>query len=202
LDKFQLTAFSLILAISLWILVFVVRRFNFWAVLSLSTLLLMMISVFINRDALTVHLKARRVMLGILSGIALYLFFYAGYQVTKFSPLFSEGITHVYDFRGSASPLTIALLLIFPISPSEEVYWRGLIQRRFMERIGARSGYIFTAIAYSLVHLPTLNFPLILTAFIGGLVWGYLYKVTSSLVPAVISHVLFDLLIFVVAPFT
>jgi membrane protease YdiL (CAAX protease family) len=58
------------------------------------------------------------------------------------------------------------------------------------------------ASAYALVHLPTMNLPLILTALIGGLVWGYIYEQTRTLWPTIISHVLFDLLIFVIAPFT
>jgi membrane protease YdiL (CAAX protease family) len=42
--------------------------------------------------------------------------------------------------------------------------------------------------------------PLIMTAFIGGLVWGYIYERTGSLLAVIVSHVLFDLLIFVIVP--
>lgn len=202
MSKFGLAASSLIVATGLWILVFLVRPFNFWLMLSLSTLFLMVISILVNRDFPRIHLGFRLLLLGVLSGIGLYLLFYAGFQFTKSNPIFNEGITHVYDFRAGTPPLLIAALLLFPISPSEEIYWRGLIQRRFMDKIGGRAGFLFTASAYALVHLPTLNFPLILTALIGGLVWGYIYKATGSLAPTVISHVLFDLLIFVIAPFS
>lgn len=116
--------------------------------------------------------------------------------------MLSEGVSRVYELHSSVSSILIGSMLVFPIGPGEEIYWRGLIQRNFAERFGANTGFLTATAAYALVHLPTLNPPLILTAFIGGLVWGYLYKKTGSLVPAVISHVLWDLLIFVVAPLT
>jgi membrane protease YdiL (CAAX protease family) len=94
----------------------------------------------------------------------------------------------------------IALLLIFPIAPGEETYWRGLVQRRLTERVGPRAGLLLSASVYSMVHLPTLNPTLILTAFIGGLVWGALYELTGNLVPVIISHTLWDILIFVILP--
>ena len=202
MNKFHSAALSLALATGLWILVFLVRPFNFWVMLSLSTLLLMAISILVNRERITGHLSFRWLLLGVLSGIGLYLFFYAGFVLTKSIPIFNEGIAHVYNFRAATPSVMIAMLLLLPISPGEEIYWRGLIQRRFMERIGGRAGFLFTAGAYALVHLPTLNLPLILTALIGGLAWGYIYKATGSLVPTIISHVLFDLLIFVIAPFS
>jgi hypothetical protein len=136
----------------------------------------------------------------VLSAVLLYGFFYLGFQVTKSNPMLSESVSRVYELRSSVPSILIGSMLVFPIGPGEEIYWRGLIQQRFTERLGANTGLLTATTAYALVHLPTLNPPLILTAFIGGLVWGYLYKVTGSIVPAVISHVLWDLLIFVVAP--
>jgi hypothetical protein len=80
------------------------------------------------------------------------------------------------------------------------LYWRGLIQRAFSEKKGAYVGLGVASLAYALVHIPTFNFPLILTALIGGLVWGTLYKLTNSLTPGIVSHVLWDLMIFVLLP--
>jgi membrane protease YdiL (CAAX protease family) len=169
--------------------------------LSSSTLILLIIALLINRSKASIRLDAKMVLLGVVSAVLLYLLFYFGFQVTKSNPIFSEGVGRVYEFRTSSSYL-IGLALVFPIGPGEEVYWRGLIQRRFSEKFGRSIGLATATSAYALVHLPTLNPPLILTAFIGGLVWGYIYKSTGSLIPVTISHVLFDLLIFVIAPLT
>lgn len=199
-DKFKLATSSLILAASLWTLVFLIRPVDFWILMSLSTLVLLIVAVLINRDKFSFHLEGRMILIGVLTGLLLYAFFYSGFQVTKSIPIFSEGVGKVYDLRSSTSSILIGLVLVFPIAPGDEVYWRGLIQRRFMEKIGAREGLLLAACAYALVHLPTLNPPLILTAFIGGLVWGNIYRLTTRLVPVVISHIIFDLLIFVIAP--
>lgn len=187
------------LAAGLWIVVFLIRPLEFWVTLSASTAILLTVALLINRGMGPMRLDMKLALLGVLSGVLLYLFFYAGFQVTKSYPIFSEGVGRVYEFR-DASIILIGLALIFPIGPGEEVYWRGLIQRRFSEKYGPGPGLLIATIAYAMVHLPTLNPPLVLTAFIGGLVWGYIYKRTGNLAPVIISHVLFDVLIFVIAP--
>lgn len=199
-DKFSLASLSLVIAAVLWILVFLVRPFDFWIMLAFSALVLLLISALINCNKWDAEINLRLVLYGVLSAVLLYGFFFVGFQVTRSNPMLSEGVSRVYELRSSVPSILIGSLLIFPIGPGEEIYWRGLIQRRFTERLGANTGFLAATAAYALVHLPTLNPPLILTAFIGGLVWGYLYKKTGSLIPAVISHVLWDLLIFVIAP--
>ena len=201
-DKFRLTLLSLALAAILWILIFLIRLFDFWIMLAISTHILLLISVLINRSTWDAEINVRMVLYGVLSAVLLYGFFYVGFQVTRSNPMLSEGVSRVYELRSSVPSILIGSILVFPIGPGEEIYWRGLIQRRFAERLGANAGFLTATAAYALVHLPTLNPPLILAALIGGLVWGYLYRRTGSLVPAVISHVLWDLLIFVVAPLT
>lgn len=191
---------SLALAASLWLLVFVVRPVEFWLMLTLSTLILLFVAFAVNGVKEPVRFDSRLLLVGAVSGVLLYLLFYFGFQVTKSNPLFSEGVGQVYGLRTISSYL-ITLALVFPIGPGEEIYWRGLIQRRLSERLGPWAGLLVATCAYALVHLPTLNLPLIMTAFIGGLVWGYIYKRAGSLLPVLVSHVLFDLLIFVIAPF-
>ncbi len=200
-DQFTLATLSLILAAFLWILIFLVRPLDFWVMLTISTLILLLIAIRINSSKLSIPINPRLVIIGIITALLMYGLFYLGFQVTRASPIFSQGVGQVYSFRSTTPNLLIGILLVFPISPSEEVYWRGLIQRRFAERLGSWPGFLVGVAAYSLVHLPTLNFPLILTALIGGLVWGLLYKKTGSLLPGISSHILFDLLIFVIAPF-
>lgn len=142
----------------------------------------------------------RMILYGVTSGLLLYGLFYFGFETIKSTPFLLQGANSVYEFRSGRPQSIIALLLIFPIAPGEETYWRGLIQRRLSERIGPKTGLLLAASAYALVHLPTLNPTLIITAFIGGLAWGTLYQLTDNLVPAIISHTLWDILIFVVLP--
>ncbi len=200
MDTFHSAVASLILATVLWVLVFLIRPFEFWLMMSISTSILLVVAAAINREKISIRINYRSLILGVASGLLLYASFYVGYQFTKSFVIFSQGVSSVYDFRSGVPVAVIASLLLFPIAPSEEVYWRGLIQRRFMERFGGNNGLALAAAAYALVHLPTLNPPLILTALIGGLVWGWIYKSSKQLEAVILSHIIFDVMIFVVAP--
>jgi hypothetical protein len=169
--------------------------------LASATFILLIIAVLVSHEKLALHASSALILYGIVTAVLLYGLFYFGFEVTKSNPIFSQGISQVYDLRSNEPRWLIAVLLIFPIGVGEELYWRGLIQRTFAENKGSNAGLIIASLAYALVHLPTLNPPLILTALIGGLVWGSLYKFTNSLVPGIVSHVLWDLMIFVLLPF-
>lgn len=201
-SDFRLATLSLVLAAVLWTFVFLIRPFDFWAMLASATFILLIIAVLVSRKKLALHPSISLILYGIVTAVLLYGLFYLGFQVTKSNPVFSQGISQVYGLRSNEPRWLIAVLLIFPIGPGEELYWRGLVQRTFAEKKGSNAGLAIASLAYALVHLPTLNPPLILTALIGGLVWGSLYKFTKSLVPGIVSHVLWDLMIFVLLPFT
>ena len=200
MDTFQWTVASLVLAFVLWILVFLIRPFEFWLMMSASTSILLLVAAAINSEKISKRVNYRTIILGVVTGLLLYVFFFVGYQFTKSLNVFSQGVTSVYDLRSGVPVAVIALLLLFPIAPSEEVYWRGLVQRRLMEKFGGNNGLAIAAGTYALVHLPTLNPPLILTALIGGIVWGWIYKSSKQLEPVILSHVIFDVMIFVIAP--
>jgi len=136
-------------------------------------------------------------LVAIISPVLLYMFFWGGYQVARTIPGFVQTVSSVYDLRGGASSGEISLLLLFPIGPTEELYWRGLVQRALGERSKPMQSLLVTTTLYTLIHLPTLNPSLLAVAFVGGLVWGWIYNRYGSILPAVISHVIFDEFIFV-----
>jgi hypothetical protein len=69
-----------------------------------------------------------------------------------------------------------------------------------MERLGRVPGTVLTILAYALVHLPSRNRTLVLAAAAAGTFWGVLYAVGVPLGALVVSHVAWDLWIFLVAP--
>jgi CAAX protease family protein len=200
-SDFELASLSLVLAAVLWTIVFLIRPFDFWGMLASATFILLIIAVLLSREKLALHASISLIVYGIVTAVLLYGLFYFGFEATKSNPIFSQGINQVYGLRSNEPRWLIAVLLIFPIGSGEELYWRGLIQRTFAEKKGSNAGLIIASLAYALVHLPTLNPPLIMTALIAGLVWGSLYKFTNSLVPGIVSHVLWDLMIFILLPF-
>jgi len=199
-SDFQIAIGTLLIAAVLWVLIFLIRPFDFWIMLASSTFVLLIIAIVASRKRIGFRASAKLVLYGVVVAVLLYGLFYFGYQVTKSSPVFSQGISAVYSLGSTEPSWVIAALLIFPIGPGEEAFWRGLVQRTFSDKMGPHIGLSVASIAYALVHVPTFNPPLILTALIGGLVWGALYEYTKSIIPGMVSHVLWDVMIFVIVP--
>ena len=119
---------------------------------------------------------------------------------TSSSPLASEGVDEVYDFKSGQSPLLVGALQVLVISPAEEVYWRGLVQSTFQGRWGVWRGWLAGTAAYGGVHLLTGNIMLVIAAAVAGGAWGALYAWQGRLLPVVLSHALWGVLVFLVFP--
>ena len=94
----------------------------------------------------------------------------------------------------------IGFLLFFVMGPAEEIYWHGFVQRVLGERFGSAAGLFLTAAVYSLVHAVALNLMLLAAAAVCGLFWGWLYQREQSLIPVILSHSIWDVLIFLIFP--
>jgi len=180
----------------LWYVTFRSPFFGFWATLGTSSAVLLLVCA-PRLTRMGFRLTVWSLAVGVVSAVALYLFFWSGYQVAKNIPGFVQTLSSVYGLRGATSTQEISALLLFPIGPAEELYWRGLIQRSLSERLSQARGLLATSTLYTLIHLPTLNPSLLLVALVGGLVWGTIYNRYRSVLPVVLSHVIFDEMIFV-----
>ena len=183
-----------------WSGVFLTEILNFWYRLTSATLIFLVLTYFGDKTALRLNFRPKDIVIGLVSGFLLYGFFFAGFNVAKGLDIIAQGAEDVYAFKTGLPVGVIGLLLLFPISPAEEIFWRGLLQNGFVAKFGRLSGYVMTTLAYSLVHLPTFNYPLMLVALIAGLAWGALLLKTNSVTPGVISHVIFNEMIFVILP--
>jgi hypothetical protein len=200
---------SVALAFVLWVVMFVLRPFNFWVMLTLSTSLLSVVAFVLGRPLLSAReFTAKNLLLGVLLAALVYALFYLGNQFLMVaSRLFPSllpdragNIASVYANLGGLSPALVGLLLFFPIGFGEEIFWRGFVQRRFSERGSATSALMITTLLYTAIHVPTGNPVLILAALTCGLFWGAFYWATGSLVPVLVSHMLWDPFIFVIMP--
>jgi membrane protease YdiL (CAAX protease family) len=183
-------------AYALWFFTFQVPVLDFWIRITISVFILLAIAVVVGRKEISIRPTPARVAVGVISAVLLYLFFWSGYQVLEGFPQFAGQISSVYSLRAAEPVSVIAAVLLFPIGPTEEIYWRGLIQNALSKRLSTKSSILLTAALYASIHLPTLNPALMLTAFIGGLVWGYVYR-RFGLAAAMVSHTLWDEMIFV-----
>ena len=194
---------SLGLAFALWYAVFGWSGGNFWVKIALAATLLAAISLAAmgsSRVQLE-GIKARDIKLGLTSAVLLYVVFWLGKVIlTAIFPESGDEIGRVYAPRSETDLWIIAPLLLFVTGPAEEIYWRGYLQRVLMQRVGPASGWLLATLAYALVHIWTLNVPLMLAAFTAGLVWGWIYLVERRLLPVIISHAVWSVAIFVFLP--
>ncbi len=109
-------------------------------------------------------------------------------------------IEAIYTTKTQLDPLYIGLLLIFIIGPSEEIFWRGFVQNKISQISNPKKALIITSIIYCLVHIWAFNPMLLLAALVLGIHWGLLFYKYKSLVPGIISHALWDAMIFVFFP--
>lgn len=194
---------TLPLAFALWYGTFALDQGNFWLKMSISTSLLGSISLLVMGPARKQLLafQAGHLWLGIASAALLYVIFWVGrWFLTGLLSFASAEINSLYARREGTSLWLIAPLLLLVTGPFEELYWRGLLQRVLMRHIGPLTGLLLAAATYALVHLWTLNTSLVLAAFTAGLIWGWIYLGGRSLVPVMISHALWGVLIFVLLP--
>ncbi|MCX6145762.1 MAG: CPBP family glutamic-type intramembrane protease, partial [Candidatus Kapabacteria bacterium] len=66
--------------------------------------------------------------------------------------------------------------------------------------VSKKNAMRITILLYMLVHIWAMNPMLLLAALVLGLHWGYMYYKFGSLIPGIISHSLWDTIIFVILP--
>jgi membrane protease YdiL (CAAX protease family) len=143
----------------------------------------------------------RLVAMGVLSGLALYALFFVGAVLVRGTPLW-PWIEEVVELTRASAPAGLAaLVIVFGTSPSEEVLWRGAVFARLTRRYGAGwRPVVMTSLAYAFFVGLSLSPALPLAALVCGPVWGRQRQVTGSLVPSLVSHALWSLLMFLYIP--
>lgn len=195
--KLSCELLTLPLPFVLWFVTFIHPPIGFWHMLALSTFVLFAVCLPRIRK-ITFKPTLRGVLIGVISGVFLFAFFYFGARIANSIPGFPAQVSAVYSFRGNFPLSAIAVLLLFPIGPAEALYWQGLILRHLDSRLKPWKAVILTSFLYMMIHLPTLNPLLMLVSLIVGLSWGFLYnKLGKNLFPVMLSHVIFDEFAFV-----
>jgi CAAX protease family protein len=143
----------------------------------------------------------RDAAIGLGSAAALYGIFQVGDRAARgMLPAGAREIDAIYQLRTAAPRPLIAAALATTIGPGEELFWRGLVQRSLQPRFGRLGAALLTSGVYGGVHLVSENLTLTGAAGVAGLFWGLLYAREQRLPALIISHVAWDIWIFLVAP--
>ncbi len=181
---------------------------NFWYTMTATAIILTSISLYSCRETikeLSNHsMKAWLwwILGGFLIAFVLWWAFWIGDKVSAWLFGFARPqVELIYGMKSGTSPVVIALLLLFIIGPGEELFWRAFLQRRLMQRWGKNMGFIAATACYTLVHIWSFNFMLVMAALVAGCCWGFLYRLSPRLLPAlIISHAVWDVCAFILFP--
>ena len=144
----------------------------------------------------------RQLLLGVAIAALLWGVFWVGDRVSSWLFDFARPqVEAVYSMRGGMPSWLVALQLLLLTGPAEELFWRGYVQRTLALRWNANWGFVVATALYTLIHLFSFNFMLIMSSLVCGLAWGGLYRLRPQWLPAlVVSHGLWDACVFVVFP--
>jgi membrane protease YdiL (CAAX protease family) len=192
----------------LWFIMFsplTAPHVNFWFTMSCSAASLTLYSIILRRSELqpAFQIKSSDIIIGFGAAVFLYGLFFLGNTISHMLFSFAgQQVSGVYATKSQANTAVIGMLLLLLIGPAEEIFWRGFAQEQLMQRFGLWKGFFMTTLVYTLVHVPSLNFMLIMAALIAGLFWGWMYLKFRRLAPCIISHAVWDCVIFAILPIT
>jgi membrane protease YdiL (CAAX protease family) len=148
-----------------------------------------------------VRIRPVDVPLGLGAAGLLYVTFAVGDRFARrFVPGGDQEIREIYALRTLRPRPEIAARLAIVVGPAEELFWRGMVQEGLMRRFGRWPGAALAAMAYGGVHVVTGNFTLFGAAGVAGAQWCALYAAGVPLGALVVSHVAWDVWIFLVQP--
>ena len=196
---------SIFVAAALWFVMFspwTAPHVSFWWAMTASALVLTSLALLFGGRP-DVQFTAKEVFMGIVIAVMLWCVFWTGDKVSQWMFSFARTqVNLIYNMKEGQSGLWIGLSLLFVIGPAEEIFWRGYVQRTLYGRFGANAAFIATTAVYTLVHLPSLNFMLVMAALLCGAAWGGLFRLFPQHFTAiVVSHALWDAAAFVWFPF-
>lgn len=145
--------------------------------------------------------RASDLALGLLTGAALYAGSRA-FLLATCGPLtraFCGPLAGMFArFETRTLPAALALGLV--LAPAEELYWRGVLQGRLAARLGSAWAVVIATLVAAAATLASGE-PLLALAMVPTYgAWGALAAWRRSLVPGMVSHAVWSVLIAVLLP--
>jgi membrane protease YdiL (CAAX protease family) len=102
----------------------------------------------------------------------------------------------------SVENILVAVLILFIATGLiEEIIFRGILQKKTMNIMGAWQGMLFVTILFAMLHIGNLSFlDVLLVFFIGGL-YSLVVNKTKTIIGVTASHTVVNIMLFIVCPF-
>lgn len=175
----------------------------FWLVMTIAALTMtILVTLFQPRWWKAIRFTVKDVALGIGIAALMWGVFWIGDKLSQLMFNFARPeVDSIYSIKDGWSPVLVSCLLLFIIGPAEEIVWRGYVQKTLSEKLGQNAGLLIALACYTLVHVMSLNFMLIMSALVAGAVWGLLYRFFPQRFAAIVlSHALWDAAVFIWFP--
>lgn len=202
-SKVRATTTSLALAcVVVWLVASAsTRALGIWLALGSASVVLGVAVLVLDRAAALRLLRpsARLVLVGAAAGWSMAAATYLLYPVLARALLTPTDTASLFaSFR--EPPRAIAALALMPVILGEELVWRGVVQTTLVRRLGPWRGVTVAALAYALAHAPLGSPVLVVAALLCGMVWGALRAASASLVPSLLAHLVWDILVLLWLP--
>lgn len=174
-------------------------RTIFWYIFSASILLLIAYASFQGEvdDEISFF---RYLFYGVISGVFLYAVVWLGYKGIELLHLpFEKNVHRLYRWF-APSIFWEYIALILAAAPGEELFWRGFIQKKLMTYFKPFHSILLGALLYASAQLYSGEWLLVLVTFLTGMAWGGLYYWKKSMPLVIVSHLIFDILLFILFP--
>lgn len=200
-DK-RLERLALLLA-SLWALGATASHWiGLWWGISGIALLCGALAVLRERNLLLERLRPSTplVLMGLAGGAVMVVATYALYPVAgRLIVTLPAETAALYALLGRI-PSAVSIPLLPLVILSEELVWRGVVQETLLRRFGTWWSVPLAAGVYALAHAPAGNTLLALLCVACGMFWSALRARSGSILVPLITHLVWDALVFVLAP--
>ncbi len=197
---------AILVAALLWTIMFsplTAHWVNFWYMMTASAATLAIYATCVRPQWWRqVKWKGTELLLGIGIAVALWSIFWIGDRIAVWLFDFARPqVDLIYGMKTGKSPWLLGGLMLLLIGPAEEIFWRSYVQHTLSARYTPNKGFIMATLLYTLVHVASCNFMLIMAALLAGAVWGLCYRFFPNHLGAIVlSHALWDVAVFVVFP--
>jgi membrane protease YdiL (CAAX protease family) len=176
---------------------------SFWPRMTATGAVLGTISLARSPELRRLRPRPRHVVQGAAIAAGLYGIFRVGdVMARRVMPDGAADIDAIYELRTHHSDRMIAARLATVIGPAEELFWRGYLVEVLGRRRGRWAAAALAAAAYAGVHVTSGNPTLVGAAGVAGAYWSVLAAAGVDMESLIVSHVLWDIVIFLVAPTT
>jgi membrane protease YdiL (CAAX protease family) len=199
--SFPLLVFGTGVAFGFFALIFRGPRKYFWSRMTGAGITLGSLALAAQPKLRKTRLGIKEIGLGLgLAGL-LYGIFQLGDRLAhRIIPGGGQQIEAIYGLNRLRPRRELMIRLGLVIGPSEEFFWRGFLQDGLMEHFGRLPGTLMGIATYGCAHFFSGNFTMIVAATMAGAFWGGLYGLGVPLGALIVSHAIWDNLIFLIAP--